>query len=373
VDALFGVGLTRPLEGEAAAVARALADHHGPVVAVDTPSGAPGDGKEPSGPVPQATVTVTFCRKKPVHVLLPGRALCGEVVVADIGVPEQAVADAQAQIWENDPALWAHDFVWPDLASHKHARGKLAVASGGPWNTGAARLAARAGLRVGAGLVTLHSPPAALAVNAAHLTAVMLAPFAEPSALGQVAATTDALAIGPAFGVGAAAREAVAACAAAGRGLVLDADALTSFAEEPPALFALLHPNCVLTPHPGEFRRLFADLAAAPVSKVERTRAAAARAGCVALLKGADTVIARPDGATVVNTNGTSFLATAGAGDVLTGLIAGLLAQGMTAWPAACAGAWLHGACADALGPGLIAEDLCEAIPAALRRLKPPA
>jgi hydroxyethylthiazole kinase-like uncharacterized protein yjeF len=368
IDALFGAGLDRPLVGVAAAVVEALAADR--VVAVDIPSGVTGEGAVP-GPAARAALTVTFCRKKPAHVLYPARARCGEIVLADISIPEQAVAEVGAQCWENTPALWR--IPWPDAETHKHRRGRLAVASGGPANTGAARLAARAALRAGAGLVTVMSPPNALLVNAAHLTAIMLAPFADAQSLAQHCEKTDVVVIGPAFGLGQPTRDAIAALAALRNTLVLDADALTSFADDPDALFALFalcHERCVLTPHAGEFARLFPDLSAPSLSKLDAAREAARRAGCVVLYKGPDTVIASPDGRAAINTNATPFLATAGAGDVLAGIIAGLAGQGMMPWEAACAACYLHGACGALLGPGLIAEDLCEVLPRVLSALK---
>jgi hydroxyethylthiazole kinase-like uncharacterized protein yjeF len=212
------------------------------------------------------------------------------------------------------------------------------------------------------------SPPSALLVNAAHLTSILLAPFKDEAELGERAGFFDAMVIGPAFGLGDSTKRAVAAIATQKKPLVIDADALTSFAQKPYELFAQVHAKCVLTPHDGEFARLFPDLASAP-NKLTKTRAAAARAGCVVLLKGADTVIAAPDGRAAVNTNAPATLATAGAGDVLGGIIAGLMAQGMAPWESSCAAVWLHGEAARSFGPGLIAEDLCETLPAALRQL----
>jgi NAD(P)H-hydrate epimerase len=376
VDALFGAGLSRPLEGAYAQIVEALNDL--PVVAVDIPSGVSGDTGQPLGGVyVKAALTVTFFRKKPGHLLLPGRALCGETVVGDIGIPAEA---ANTRLHENSPALW--DFPWPRLEGHKYARGHCVVVSGPAHATGAARLAARAALRVGAGLVSVASPPEAVAVNAAHLTAIMVKPFEGAAGLGQLLADRrlNAVALGPGLGVGKETRELVTtvlksdagASAGAGatkKGVVLDADAVTSFKDEPQTLFALLDDRCVLTPHEGEFERLFPGLLDQSASKLDAARAAAARALCVVLLKGADTVIAAPAGKAVINANAPPFLATAGAGDVLAGLIAGLLAQGMTAFEAACAGAWLHGEAARHFGPGLIAEDLPDMLPAILAGL----
>jgi ADP-dependent NAD(P)H-hydrate dehydratase / NAD(P)H-hydrate epimerase len=365
VDALFGAGLSRPLEGAAAQIVEALNDL--PVVAVDIPSGISGDTGQPVGGVyVKAVLTVTFFRRKPGHLLLPGRALCGETVAADIGIPPAA---ASTQLHENSPALW--DLPRPTLESHKYSRGHCVVVSGVAHATGAARLAARAALRVGAGLVSVTSPPDAVAVNAAHLTAIMIKPFEGAAGLFALLSDTrlNVVVIGPGLGVGGETRELVMAALKSGAGIVLDADAITSFRDDPDALFNRLHDKCVLTPHAGEFERLFPGLLDESASKVDAVRAAAARAGSVTLLKGADTVIAHPNGKAAINANAPPALATAGAGDVLAGLIAGLLAQGMTAFDAACAGAWLHGDAANRFGPGLIAEDLPEMLPAILAGL----
>jgi len=365
VDALFGAGLNRPLEGAARDVVGALRDV--PVVAIDVPSGLSGDSGKPLGDtVVRAALTVTFFRKKPGHLLLPGRSLCGKVIVADIGIPPEA---ARSRLFENTPALW--DYPWPKPEGHKYARGHCLVVSGPAHATGAARLAARGALRIGAGLVSVASPPEALAVNAAHLTAIMLKPF--DGAAGLAALLSDkrlnAVVLGPGLGVGEETRELVMAVLASGASAVLDADALTSFRDHPDTLFNHLHERCVLTPHAGEFERLFPGLLDAPDGKVEAARAAASRAGAAVLLKGADTVIAAPDGLAAINANAPPTLATAGAGDVLAGFIGGLLAQGMGAFEAAAAGAWLHGDAAGRFGPGLIAEDLPEILPESLAAL----
>jgi len=365
VDALFGAGLSRPLEGAYAQIVEALNDL--PVVAVDIPSGVSGDTGQPLGGVyVKAALTVTFFRKKPGHLLSPGRALCGEVVVGDIGIPAEA---ANTQLHENTPALWR--FPWPRLEGHKYSRGHCVVVSGPAHATGAARLAARAALRVGAGLVSVASPPEAVAVNAAHLTAIMIKPFQGAAGLGALLSDRrlNAAALGPGLGVSKETRELVTAVLKSGAAAVLDADAITAFQDEPQALFGLLDDKCVLTPHAGEFERLFPGLLDQSASKLEAARIAAARSLCVVVLKGADTVIAAPSGRAAINANAPPSLATAGAGDVLAGLIAGLLAQGMPAFDAACAGTWLHGESARLFGPGLIAEDLPEMLPAVLARL----
>jgi len=338
-----------------------------PVVAVDMPSGISGDTGQPLGGVyVRAALTVTFFRKKPGHLLLPGRALCGETVVADIGIPAEA---ANTQLHENTPALWR--FPWPELEGHKYSRGHCVVVSGGAAHTGAARLAARAALRVGAGLVSVASPSDAVAVNAGHLTAIMVKPFDGRAGLAELLSDKrlNVVVLGPGLGVGGETRELVATVLRSGAAAVLDADAISSFKDKPQSLFGLLDNRCVLTPHEGEFERLFPGLLDQSSSKLEAARTAAARALCVVLLKGADTVIAAPSGKAVLNANAPATLATAGAGDVLAGLIAGLLAQGMSAFDAAACGAWLHGDAASRFGPGLIAEDLPEMLPGTLAGL----
>jgi NAD(P)H-hydrate epimerase len=366
VDGLFGAGLARPLTGAYAAMVEALNDL--PVVAIDLPSGVSGDTGQPlSGVHVRAALTVTFFRKKPVHLLLPGRALCGEVVVADIGIPAEA---ASTRLHENGPALWCYPF--PGAGGHKYTRGHAVIVSGPAHATGAARMAARGALRVGAGLVSVASPPEALAVNAAHLTAIMLKPFEGAEGLAKLLEDKriNAVALGPGLGVGGETRALADAVLTSGAAIVLDADALTSFKDDPEALFARLHDRCVLTPHAGEFERIFPGLLDESPSKVEAARAAAARAGCTVILKGGDTVIADASGKAAVNADAPAWLATAGAGDVLTGLVAGLLAQDMTAFHAAACAVWLHGAAAARFGPGLIAEDLPEMLPVVLAGLQ---
>jgi hydroxyethylthiazole kinase-like uncharacterized protein yjeF len=364
IDALFGAGLTRPLSGPAAAAAQRMAEAPERVVAVDVPSGVVGDTGKPNGPAACAALTVTFHAKKPAHLLEPGRSRCGEVVVADIGL-----AATEGQTVENGPDLWLARFPWPTAASHKHARGRLVVVSGEAWQTGAARLAARGALRIGAGLVTVLSPPEALPINAGHLEAVMLKPFETDLELEQAAKDVDAAVIGPAAGVGEPTLLNVLALARTGAALILDADAITVFREDPEELFSLLDRDDVLTPHPGEFERLFPGLLAASPERITAARTAAQRAGAVVLLKGSDTVIAAPDGRCAVNANGSPWLATAGSGDVLAGFIGGLVAQGMESFEAACAGAWIHAEAAELHGPGLISEDLPGLAPNVLRRL----
>jgi NAD(P)H-hydrate epimerase len=372
VDALYGAGLSRPLEGAARETVLALNHHPADVVAIDVPSGLHGDlGRSYDGLAVEADATVTFFRLKPAHVLMPGHAICGDISLADIGIPEAALDALKPQLFENGPALWGKAFPKPDPMAHKYSRGHAVVVSGPRHATGAARLAARGALRAGTGLVSVASPPDAADIHAAHLTAIMVKPF--DGAAGLAALLEDkrfnAVAIGPARGVGGDTVGLVSAVLASGAAAVLDADALTSFAAAPEELFRQLGEGAVLTPHEGEFERLFPGLLKASASRIDAARAAAAKAGAVVLLKGPDTVVAAPDGRAAVNTNAPPFLATAGSGDVLTGFILGLLAQQMEPFLAANAAVWLHGAAAAAFGPGLIAEDLPEQLPALFRRL----
>lgn len=378
IDALFGAGLSRDLDGAARALVEAVNAAGVPVLAVDVPTGIDGDTGAVRGVAIRAVETVTFVAFKPGHLLQPGRSLCGQLSLADIGTGPEALAAGLAvgpPLHRNGPDLWAGAFPRLSGLSHKYTRGHALVLSGPATKTGAARLAARGALRVGAGLVTVASPPAALAENAAHLTAIMLRPCESADDLDDLL-TDERLNVvlaGPGLGTGEPTRERVAVAAAAGRGLVLDADALTSFAGQARLLAAHLadgDARAVLTPHAGEFARLFDGTAAAGAAdKVARTRAAAELTGAVVVLKGADTVVAAPDGRAAINDHGSPYLGTAGSGDVLGGLIAGLMAQGMDPFEAAAAGVWLHGDAGLRHGPGLIAEDIPELMPAVLRDL----
>ncbi len=374
VDALFGTGLSRPLTGEVGAVVARLAAMDLPrLVAVDLPSGLSADSGLPLGPVLRAALTVTFDSPKLGHYLAEGPDHCGRLVVADIGLaPFRAslAADAVTLVDALPPQVIAR---LRKGQGHKYSHGHALVLAGGAGQGGAARLAARAALRIGAGAVTLGCPDAAMPENAAQLTAVMLHAVADGADLSALLAARRiaALCLGPGLGMGP--REAglvAAALAADGPALVLDADALTLLARDGD-LFATLHARCVLTPHDGEFARLFPDLA--EMSRVDAVRRAAARAGCTVLRKGPDTVIATADGQCFVHgavyDRHAPWLATAGSGDVLAGIITGLLARGFAPLEAATTGAFLHTSCALAFGPGLIAEDLPEMLPQVLRAL----
>ncbi len=415
IDALFGAGLSRPLD-------KAIGDEiltricDVPVLAVDVPSGLDGNTGQAAGSVFSATRTVTFFRLKPGHLLMPGRALCGEVVLAEIGIAAGVLFMIPRRIPQESPPFsrlndtcpdhWRGYLPLPRQDGHKYNRGHAVVFSGGPESTGAARLGARAALRVGAGLVTVAGTAAATMINAAQLTAVMVKSISGRKGLAEVLEDErhNAVLIGPGAGVGPETANWVVTVLASKAAVVLDADALTSFAQRGQTqgadagqdtgndtgtgsfgflgksadiahragdLFAAIGRRSapvVLTPHTGEFKRLFPEIAGQG-SKLDQTRAAARLSGAVVILKGADTVIAAPDGRAAINDNAPPWLATAGSGDVLAGLVTGLLAQQMPAYEAACASVWLHGAAATAFGPGLIAEDLPEMLPRVVAEL----
>jgi len=367
VDALFGAGLARPIEGVAAEVIKALEEQRLPVVAVDVPSGTDGASGTIRGVAPQAALTVTFFRRKPGHVLLPGRLHCGEIVLAQIGIDPPVLGKIMPDTAANRPDWWLDGFPWAETQGHKYSRGHALIA-GGAQMTGAARLASRAAARVGAGLVTVAAPETAFPVYAAALTGVIVAPIAGVGDFAGLLADKrrNAALIGPGAGTGPETRDKVFKILDLGKSAVLDADALSVFAAQPSDLFRAIRSPCVLTPHEGEFARLF-DTSG---NKLERARRAAKTSGGVIVLKGADTVIAAPDGRAAINDNAPATLATAGSGDVLAGLVTGLLTQGMPAFEAAAAAVWLHGAAAHAFGAGLVAEDLIDTLPAVLARLQ---
>ncbi len=369
VDALFGAGLDRPLEGKPAELLSSWERAGAKVIAVDVPSGLDGDNGQVLGDSAcPAAVTVTFCRRKPGHLLLPGRRLCGEVVLADIGIPAAVVAEQAPSFFHNGPGLWGGALRWRDETSHKFAFGSLLI-RGGEEMTGAGRLAARAALRVGSGLVTLAASAAALPLYALAGAAVILAPCDAPARWRELVGEPrrSAILVGPGNGLGPETREAAVAALESGRACLLDADAISVFAGQHEALAEARRGPLVITPHEGEFARLFPKLSG---PRVERARAAAKLIGGVVVLKGSDSIIAAPDGRVAINDNAPPSLAVAGAGDVLSGLIGGLLAQGLDPFDAAGAGVWLHGAAAGTGSSGLMADDLPDRLPAVLAGLR---
>src|SRR6185437_1109373 len=367
IDAMFGAGLSRPIDGMAREMIEALRTSRIPVAAVDVPSGVDGATGEIRGAAPKADLTVTFFRKKPGHLLYPGRGLCGTTRLAQIGIPDAVLGKIAPPCFENGPPLWLGLYPWPQAEDHKYRRGHVVVA-GGAELTGAARLAAHAAARAGAGLVTVAAPEAAWPIYASALMGIIVRRMRAPEDF--VTLIRDervrAIVVGPGAGVTPETRAAALAALGTGRAVVLDADALTAFAQSTETLFAAIKGPAVLTPHEGEFARLFEREG----DRLSRARKAAKLAGAVIVLKGPDTLIAAPDGRAAINANAPPDLATGGTGDVLAGLIAGLLAQGLAPFDAACAGCWLHGEAAREFGPGLVADDLIDTLPPALRRLK---
>jgi NAD(P)H-hydrate epimerase len=366
VDALFGSGLARAVEGMAAQLIDEINRRHLDCLAVDVPSGLNGDDGQIQGVAPRCRATVTFFTAKPGHWLLPGRELCGELDIADIGIPPVVLDGIRPQAFHNDPGLWLRHWPRPGADSHKYRRGH-ALVLGGPM-TGAGRLAAEAARRIGAGLVTIACAPDDRLIYASGRPGSIIAPLDSGRDYARLVAEPryTALLLGPGAGCSGQTRAAVEAALATGKPAVVDADGLSVFADAPEALFAAIAGPCVLTPHEGEFRRIFAVHG----SKLARARQASRQSGAVVLLKGADTVVAAPDGRACINTNAPPDLATAGSGDVLAGLIAGLLAQGLPAFEAAAAACWSHGRAAARFGAGLIAEDLIDGLPAVLADLQ---
>jgi hydroxyethylthiazole kinase-like uncharacterized protein yjeF len=373
IDAIWGTGLSKPVNGVVAEMIDEVSRRELPVVSVDVPTGIDATHGNVHGVAFKAVSTVTFFRRKTGHLLLPGRLLCGDVRTVDIGIPNSVLGEIEPHTFINEPEFWLRYFPRLRIDGHKYHRGHAVVVSGPMESTGAARLAARAALRVGAGLVTVATSKAAFYVNAAQLTAIMVAAF--DGAQGLLEKLSDpritAALIGPGAGATAETRELVGATLTSETTVVLDADGLTAFSEAPQELFTLIKQRAaptILTPHEGEFSRLFPELGNAP-SKLERARRAAEISGGVIVFKGPDTVVAAPDSLAAITESAPPWLATAGTGDVLAGLITGLSAQGMAALDAAVASVWIHGELARTFGPGLIAEDMAELLPGLLQRL----
>jgi len=377
IDAILGTGLTRSIDGALAEMIQAVNTHPAPVIAVDIPTGIHADTGAIMGVAVQANRTLTFVTRKPGHVLYPGRAFCGVTDIAAIGIANEIIGGLQPNLAINDIALWGQ--MWPRLQpmSHKYKRGAVAVLSGGVSRTGAARLAARGALRIGAGIVTILSPPSAVLVNANHLTAIMIKSV---DGAAQIAThlsddRISAVVAGPGLGLDERLKGKILTVLKANATAILDADALTGFAEAPEELFEALRPTDILTPHEGEFSRLFPQINIEEYGRLKAAKMASEKCGCILVLKGADTIIAAPDGRTGINVNAPPGLATAGSGDVLAGFIAGLVGQRhpdgstMPSFEAAMAGVWFHGAVGQQIGPGMIAEDLPEAVPGVLRKI----
>lgn len=370
LDAVFGTGLSKPLQEPVTSFFQAVRQSELPVVAVDIPSGVNGNDGSADPHTPGADYTVTFFRKKLGHVLMPGMDYCGAVHVYDIGIEHGTLTETGFACYENDPGLWRGHVPHPDRKNHKYSRGHI-VMCGGPRMTGAVRMAAQAAMRAGAGLCTVAADERAADVYRTDAPHVMYEPLAsmDDFAAHYKDKRRNALLLGPGAGHDdqKGLQKAVLESLESGKPLVLDADALNVFADTPERLYDALHENVVLTPHEGEFAKVFPSCAEG--SKLDRAQQAAALCPSVILVKGPDTVIVRQDKAPVVNTHASPWLATAGAGDVLAGLIGGFMAQGVEAFDAACMASWVHGEAALEFGPGLTAPDIIDGIPQTLKRL----
>ena len=368
VDALFGAGLNRPVRGRARSMLEGAVERELEILSIDMPSGIDGNTGQVIGFAVAASVTVTFFRPKVGHMLLPGRELSGELVVSDIGIPKDVIATINPKQCVNGPDLWLKK--WPQLSSdtHKYQRGHALVLGGNANSTGAGRLSAEAALRVGAGLVSVGAPQDALAVYGAQLTAVMICVLEDATDLQRLLHDKqfNAVLVGPGTGVNDQTKENVLMLLSKKKACVLDADALTCFSDSPDILFKQIQGNCVITPHDGEYKRLFRFKG----DRLVRARSAAKLSGSVVLLKGGDCVVAAPDGRAAFLTNATPNLATAGSGDVLAGLVLGLLAQACEPYIAACMASWIHGEIGRRIGSGLVSEDLHHEIPEILGELR---
>lgn len=376
IDAIFGTGLEREITGDAQEVLFALQRSSCSVVAVDFPSGVYADSGDCQPCTPQADLTVTFFRKKMGHILLPGRVACGDIIVSDIGMKDDVLDEIEGEIvHENDPSLgWQEDASTKAFWTHKYHHGHIAVL-GGKVLTGATVLTSLSALRIGAGLVTIAAHPDVVNVYRMASPSLMVEPLQEMARFKDHYAKDDrrnVLLIGPGAGLEneGALKKIVFDATASERICVLDADALSVFENDTRTFYKSLHKSCILTPHEGEFERIFPGLQG---SKVDRALEASRKTGAIIVLKGADTVVASPNGKAVINTTGCGWMATAGTGDVLAGMIAGLVARKvLNLFDATCAAVWMHGKASELAGPGMISEDLSSHIPSVLALLNDP-
>ena len=369
VDAVFGIGLSKPLGKEIRQLFKKINNNHIiKVIAVDIPSGINGDTSNVDPDTLKADLTVTLCRKKIGHLLLPGKVFCGKVHVVSIGITDKTIANMNTHIFENHPALWLKDYPWPVPEDHKYKRGHTLIL-GSLDMTGAACMAGHAALRSGSGLMTIATPQESRDIYARYKANFLLKTIKTSKNFKALLndKRINTVLLGPGAGITSELKEiTLDTVSCKEKACILDADAITVFKDNPEELFTVLHDKCVLTPHEKEFERLFGK---SNDNKLIRAQNASKKSGAVVVLKGNDTIIAAPDGTTIINTNSPSTLATAGSGDVLSGMIAGLIAQGMPVFQSACAAVWLHGACAKSFGPCLIAEDIADQLPIALSNL----
>jgi len=367
VDALFGTGLARPLDGDIRAIVEALNARKVPVVAVDIASGIETDSGAVLGAAVRADLTVTFFRRKPGHLLMPGGAYAGEVVVSDLGVADAVYAKIPVSLFANGPDLWRAAFPWPTAESHKYTRGH-AVILGGTEVTGAARLAAHAAQRIGAGLTSIAADPSVVPIYAAFRADLMVKPVKDADGFRDLLSDKrlNAVLLGPGSGADDRLAGAIAAALDSEAALALDADCFRVLADRTNGLVKRLNNRVIMTPHEGEFSRVFGP--AAP--RLDAALRVARETGATVLLKGPDTIVAAPGGKAVINSGAPPELATAGSGDVLAGLIVGLLANHLPPFLAGIIGCWIHGRAASHFGPGLLAGDIPDLVPKVLRELR---
>lgn len=370
VDGLFGAGLARDITGDYAKAVLAMNAAPAKILAIDLPSGINGETGQISGCAIEADLTVTFFRQKPGHILLPGKAHCGDVILGQIGITDNVLDTIAPSIFHNEPQLWSDLLPSPQQSGHKYSRGHTLSISGPIEKSGAIRLAANAALRIGSGLVTIAAPTDTLHVHAARTDALMLASMDNAEQLAGLLddPRLNSICIGPGLAPDENTRNLVLAILSHDLSVVLDAGALSAFTDLPQTLHQAIRKrtnNTVLTPHDGEFNRIFPTLKSAKC-KLQRTQLGAEFVDATVILKGPDTVIADGVRKTTISDNGSPWLATAGSGDVLTGAIAGLLAQGMPAFEAACAAVWFHGEASQIVGAGLISSDLDQGLKTAL-------
>lgn len=374
IDGIMGAGLKGPVNGEIADIIQSVNEKKTPVIAIDMPTGIEMTHGSVQGIAFEAVSTVTFFRKKTGQVQLPGKTHCGDVRISDIGISSKVLADIVPQTFLNEPDFWLRYYPRLHKEGHKYDRGHAVVVSGPMERTGASRLSAMAALRTGAGLVSLATSKSAFYVNAAQLTTIMLSVFDGAGSLGDLLASDprqNAVLIGPGAGLSQQTCENVAAVLSSEATAVIDAEGLTAFEQNPQDLFGLIQNRnapTIITPHKGEFDRIFPELGNAE-SKLEQTKRAAEISGSVVIFKGPITIIAAPDGLSAIMEDAPPWLATAGTGDVLAGMITGLCAQGMSPFDAAAAAVWMHAELARTFGPGLISEDMPALLPPLLQRL----
>ena len=366
IDAMFGAGLKRKLTGIPLALVTKINNKKLDCIAIDIPSGIDGDSGKILGDAPKCKLTITFFCAKPGHFLMPSKSKVGEVIIEDIGISNSFLKQINVKTFLNTPELWKKKFPIPTYDTHKYKRGHLLIA-GAANMTGATHLASSSARRIGAGVVTIGAPSSSCDIYKLGAFGHIVLPINNPGDWNNLLKNykNTATLIGPGLGKIAFLKDVVIAALNSKKPVILDADGLNIFKNNPLQLFHSTNRKHILTPHEGEFKKLF-NFKGNPISRVSR---AAKKSGAIVLLKGSSTIIAHPNGKIIINDTGKPYLATAGSGDVLAGIIAGLITQGMNVFEAGCGGTWIHGRAAELFGPGLIAEDIPKLIPTILNEI----